>query len=911
MNASSAFPPKGTPPAAPETGRTGNLSPDATVDQGAPAGQPGTVDYQSPPESTCDQPPAPVGTCDYVSAPAAGEAAAPPNPSPPGAAGAPAPVGTCDYASAPEGSKAAAPPKRRRELPTIPGYEIERELGRGGMGVVYKARQTRLNRPVALKMVLAGAHATPQQLARFDREARAVARLQHRNIVQIYEIGELDGLPYFSLEYVDGGTLAQHIARQPQPPRVAAELVETLARVMSFAHDQNIIHRDLKPANILLARALPQEPGSISVEPGRTQLPSITKTLSSATVPAVAALVPKVTDFGLAKAVEEVGEEQTASGAVMGTPSYMAPEQARGDTAAIGQLSDQYALGAILYELLTGRPPFAGSSMLDTLDQVRTREPVPPTELQPKVPADLETICLKCLQKEPGKRYAGCADLADDLGRFLTGHPIHARPVSVAERLSRWCRRNPKVAFLSAASVLLLVLAVVVSLWAAFDTAAKNKVIEREKEAAVQSTAEAVAARKVAEDNDRLATEQATVALGTIQALIDKVQKRLDEAPGTQELKRDLLETALGCVQQVSKRAEGATSIAPTRAAAHMQLGQLFQQLGKSQEALAEFHKVYEITKARVVLKQGSDASRRNLAAALMMLADMDRELGRDMRASLAHCKEALALWEDIDRNPKADDKGEGLASRVEVLDGVAELSTRVGATYLRLGDPAQAAGYFRKALANRRELANLPADKLEQPQFALGYRLGLARSLLAIGDTSFRIDDRSTAVASFDECLRIVEELYAQKPNIRALKQELARACTLIGDFHLRGGETEMARPLYERALALSRELAAADPKKFEYQWDLGHTHYRQGLLALRANDGAGARGHFESCRAVREKLAAQDRANDRRRMELMLALAHCGQHAEADGIARRLLGGVTDAEMLMDHPAVARSGP
>ncbi|MFO0841729.1 MAG: serine/threonine-protein kinase [Gemmataceae bacterium] len=290
----------------------------------------------------------------------------------------------------PDADGSAAVRKPRRDLPSVPGYEISGVLGRGGMGVVYRARQVRLNRPVALKMVLAGAHAGPDQLARFDQEARAVARLQHPNIVQIYEIGEHDGLPYFSLEFVDGGTLAKHIDGKPRPPREAAEVLLALAKAMGFAHQHHIVHRDLKPANVLLGVG---QAASLSVEGGAKDKQGCLS------------YVPKVTDFGLAKAVEEGGTVQTASGTVMGTPAYMPPEQARGDLKEIGPLCDLYALGAILYDLLTGRPPFQGASMLETLDQVRNREPVPPRLLQPTVPIDLETICSEVPRRSRRSRY--------------------------------------------------------------------------------------------------------------------------------------------------------------------------------------------------------------------------------------------------------------------------------------------------------------------------------------------------------------------------------------------------------------------------------------------------------------------------------------------------------------------------
>jgi WD40 repeat protein len=291
--------------------------------------------------------------------------------------------------------------------PVVPGYEILGELGRGGMGVVYKARHVVLRRVVALKMILAGGHADAADRARFRGEAEAVARLQHPNIVQIHEVGEVGGLPYFSLEFCSGGSLADRLDGTPLSPGQAAQLIATLARAMQAAHEARVVHRDLKPANVLLA----------------------------------ADGTPKVTDFGLAKRLDGV-VGHTASGAIMGTPSYMAPEQAAGKSKRVGPAADVYALGAILYELLTGRPPFNATTPLDTLLQVLTEEPVPPRQLEPKLPRDLATICLKCLQKEPGKRYASAEALAEDLRRFLATEPVLARPVGGFERGWRWVKRR-------------------------------------------------------------------------------------------------------------------------------------------------------------------------------------------------------------------------------------------------------------------------------------------------------------------------------------------------------------------------------------------------------------------------------------------------------------------------------------
>jgi WD40 repeat protein len=299
--------------------------------------------------------------------------------------------------------------------PAPPGYQILGELGRGGMGVVYRAKHITLGRIVALKMILSGAYAGENELARFRTEAEALARIAHPNIVQVFEIGEFEGRPYFSLEWCAGGALDRKLKSDWLTPRQTAELVQRLALAMQAAHEARVIHRDLKPANILLA----------------------------------ADGTPKITDFGLAKKLDEKG--QTATNAVMGTPSYMAPEQAEGKSESIGPSADIYSLGAILYELLASRPPFKAATPVDTLNQVVADEPIPPRRLDPKLPRDLETICLKCLQKDPRKRYASAADLAADLHRFQDGMPILARPISSLERAGKWVRRRPAIAALLAA----------------------------------------------------------------------------------------------------------------------------------------------------------------------------------------------------------------------------------------------------------------------------------------------------------------------------------------------------------------------------------------------------------------------------------------------------------------------------
>jgi formylglycine-generating enzyme required for sulfatase activity/tRNA A-37 threonylcarbamoyl transferase component Bud32 len=315
-------------------------------------------------------------------------------------------------------------------VPVVAGYEILGELGRGGMGVVYKARQISLNRIVALKMLLAGSHAGSQGMQRFLAEAQAVAALEHPNIIAIHEVNPEAHPPFCALEFIDGGNLHEKVAKSTMPPLEAARMTELLSRAMHYAHGKGIIHRDLKPANVLLTRD------------GQ----------------------PKITDFGLAKRVE--GDSGlTQSGAVMGTPSYMAPEQAEGHVHQVGPLSDVYALGATLYELSTGRPPFKAATPIDTLLQVITEEPVPPCKLQPGLPRDLETICLKCLAKKPERRYASAEALAEDLQRFQRGEPILARPLSRRERFGRWVKKHRTALIATSASVLLAGLLLALCLW--------------------------------------------------------------------------------------------------------------------------------------------------------------------------------------------------------------------------------------------------------------------------------------------------------------------------------------------------------------------------------------------------------------------------------------------------------------
>lgn len=346
----------------------------------------------------------------------------------------PAPtLGDTSGANLDGGEKSARTEQKARIPKRIASYEILGEIGRGGMGVVYQAQDPRLKRTVALKVILAGGHAGEVELARFQTEAESVARLKHQSFVQIYEVGSDEGLPFLALEYCGGGSLEDRIAESPLAPREAAELVAKLADAMDHAHQAGVIHRDLKPGNVLFD--------------GKG--------------------APKITDFGLAK---KVGEEDshTRTVSVMGSLGYMSPEQASGHTREATPAVDIYALGAILYRLVTGKTPFEGSSTAESLQLVITGVPVPIRRQRPACPRDLDTICLKCLEKSPANRYQTAAELADDLGRFLRGEPITARAATPVEQLVSWARRNPLPTTIAVGGVIMLALLAGVMAWTTY-----------------------------------------------------------------------------------------------------------------------------------------------------------------------------------------------------------------------------------------------------------------------------------------------------------------------------------------------------------------------------------------------------------------------------------------------------------
>ena len=724
-------------------------------------------------------------------------------------------------------------------LPGVAGYLVLYELGRGGMGVVYRAHHIALDRPVALKMVLAGGHATADQLRRFRDEAQAVAKLSDPRIVQIHDVRTHRGLPYFSLEYVDGGSLAQRIGGKPQTPRAAAEAVETLAAAMMVAQRAQIIHRDLKPANILRTRD-----GAL-----------------------------KITDFGPAKRLEG-DSKQTRDGSIMGTPSYMAPEQARGDTPHIGPAADQYALGSILYEMLTGRPPFQGASPLDTLDQVRTQEPVPPTRLQPKIPADLETIRLKCLQKEVDERYADCQSLADDLHRYLRGEPILARPVSTAERSVRWCRRNPWLAGLTAAVMLLMVAATSISAVAAVSLNAANDklVVQRDAAKAAKTRAEtgekeAKAARFDADVRSARATKSEAVmrtALGkeaearkkeTAARKLESEARKQTTVALKQETEARKLETA---AKELAQQREDKVRLA-FKATKEQNTEAL---IARRYLSVLTYERLRSLPNTHAIrqklLRTAAEALDR-IMVSMIKMNEVERDTGDKKLADRTMCGIYQRDGKTFEEVGRLDDakaqyrKMEEYAARmlaenpadVECLKIKAAVQNTIAELYFKwLGDADEARRRDAEGLALRTRWAELAPGEAT-PRWA-------------------------------------VSNSYGALANVEARVGDLPRA--------LFRGEPAAARDDYISTIAELTDRVAADPENIMARKDLALAHYYLGTALLRPGDKEGSRVHDARCLELREALSKVPAAR-MEEVDMLIALARVGRVAEAAKIADELI--------------------
>jgi tetratricopeptide (TPR) repeat protein/tRNA A-37 threonylcarbamoyl transferase component Bud32 len=684
--------------------------------------------------------------------------------------------------------------------PEIDGYEILGELGRGGMGVVYKARQVRLNRVVALKMILAGDHASPEAGVRFLAEAEAVARLHHPHIVQIYSLGDHGGRPYFEMEYVAGGSLADQLDGTPRPARDAARLVETLARAIHEVHRLGIVHRDLKPANILLA-----DDGT-----------------------------PKVADFGLAKSLG-LDSGLTGSRAIIGSPSYMAPEQAAGAARDVGPATDVYSLGAILYELLTGRPPFLAETPLEMLEQVRAREPVPPSHLQSKVPRDLETIGLKCLRKEPSRRYASTEDLAEDLGRFLAGEPIRARPVGAPERIWRWCRRKPVLAGLAAALALALLggLAGVATQWRRAEVhlaevgrqgrlAEENVRRQLEANRALQESNRALQEsndrERAARDRGQRRFDVAMKALGNFEAIIKDAD--LQRYPHLEGLRGKLLHAALGFYRelQASLEEDATPESRSALSAAYARVAAISSELGLQDESLATHRRALALVEQMAAATPDAPAIRADRARCYMRIGHILRVMERPDEA-LRSFEQARELQDALARDDPTDPR---------LQENLTRTLANLGAVLQDLGRPADAVPLHRRAIGICEALAERhPGEDRRRASLAWCWRdLSLALASTGDPDAALRLDERAVA---------IYEDLIATGRGQAEYRWHLARCLEDIGGIHLRFARPADAADPLERAAGFYEALAR--DRLNRYRGDL--VRARLSLASLRARTG------------------------------------------------------------------------
>jgi serine/threonine protein kinase len=709
-----------------------------------------------------------------------------------------------------------------RDSPTLPGspsgvfgdYELLEVIARGGMGVVYKARQIRLNRLVALKMIRAGELAGREEVERFRLEATAAATLEHPNIVPIYEIGEEGNRQFFTMKLVNGGSLAQrlqsgawHTATKAQQ-RLAARLMAQVARAIHYAHERGILHRDLKPSNILLQLEEPSDPSPEESALSRLQ-----------------SALPLVSDFGLAKrlATPDGQADITPTGMVIGTPGYIAPEQAAGRAGELTTAADIYSMGAILYTLLTGCPPFQGDTPMDTLLQALERDPVPPRAVAATVDTDLQTICLKCLQKQPSQRYATAASLADDLECYLQGIPVRARPVTGWERLWRWCRRKPLVAGLAAALLLALLSGFGLVTW-------QWRRTQQHARRAEESLAEA-------EDNLRLAHQAVNHFYARVSA------DKLHDVPGMQGVRKELLEAALVYYEKfIEKRGDDPT-LQSEKAETYYRIATITSEIGANSAALEAYEQARRLYQK--LLESRSDDTRLEAS-----LAETHRRMGI-LQSGAGHWNEALASYQQardqLTRLHQAhpDDAG--------VRYGLAAIDNNLGNLYRMKGQTKQALASFEKARDIYEDLVR--ADPRNRQ-----FRGALSATYSNLAMTSAALGRRTNAIQLYRQAGALLEKLVEDGPSNLASRKDLARIDRLLGGELLLEGQHDEALRLLQQGHALLERLARENPGIKDFQLDLAASHRQIGHVQRDRGQRAEALAHYQQGRDIMEKVVRSD---------------------------------------------------
>jgi serine/threonine protein kinase/Tfp pilus assembly protein PilF len=760
--------------------------------------------------------------------------------------------------------------------PTIPGLQLLKIIGSGGMGVVFKARQTSLDREVAVKLLREDHRTDSEHRERFLQEAKAVARLRHANLVQVYECGELpagDGVasrPYLVLEYVAGGSLAEIVRGAPQPAAEAARLVEAIAGAIHYAHQQGVVHRDLKPANVLLqGDADPTQqkdaPAAGRKSPGRPQ--------------PTAGLCPKVTDFGLAKLLE--GNDLTLCGDVLGTPSYMAPEQTSGKPLPITAAVDIYGLGAILYETLTGRPPFTSATVEATIDLVRHEEPVPPRRLEPTVPRDLETICLKCLRKEPARRYATAQDLADDLGRYQNGEPIRARPVNAVERTFIWCRRNPRVAALLIALLFVFLAGSAGVFWQWQKAKFNLNKMEYER------------------DKARLQKARAEHRLQLVCDRVDRLSKlgqSLVHNPLQYRIGKAVLEEALAFCQQLLPEESNDPRIRREAATLYRQLGEIYHALGQEDKAAESYAQQARLIDAMLKEKPGDHALRMELADAYRWRANELRFLHNIDESKESYDQAAKVLQELLDESPKEARYRMALANTL--------LNTAYLLTYR--APPKELDERYVRILELFQAAVDAEPDNV---QFNTELALGLeekGRFLLQTGRTS----DAEAAVRA---AMAINQRLLDGNKNYVAIDRALARNVVNLGRIQAAAGQAQEAEASYRKAVEmLERRVIAEFPESHFRRVDYVQTKWELANLLRDAGRPGEAEEPLRRVIDQYERLRREfpDDAAYRKKLvqsylDMVRLLFGFGQQAKADETFQKALAMASEDPTVNDEIA------
>lgn len=704
-------------------------------------------------------------------------------------------------------------------------YELLKEIARGGMGVVYKARQISLKRIVAVKMILAGQLASDEDIRRFRTEAEAAAQLQHPNIVAIHEVGQVDGQHFFSMDYVEGTSLKAMLREDPLPPDRAARYVATIAEAIHYAHAKGILHRDLKPSNVLMARS-----------------DRIHAVASEKDTDESVNYEPKVTDFGLAKRIEG-DSELTGTGQVLGTPSYMPPEQASGDVSRISPVSDVYSLGATLYELLTGRPPFRAATVIDTIRQVLDAEPVSPRLLNPKVPLDLETITLKCLSKEASRRYATADELAADLRRWLAGEPIHARPIPTPARAWRYCKRRPLVSSFAALFILSMLVGISISSYFAVlannraDLAEKRRLELHSTNTQLTDANETAETRRIAAEQAAVvAREQSQLALHSLEDVIFDIQRGLMNVPGAGEVRRKLLATALERLEEVSDQLALRSAIDRNTAVALGELGDVFLRIGSGG---SDIEPTGPVTAARRLYLRALEIVEKLSAA-----DPADAQVQRDLSVSY----------------------------------------NRLGYVNHQAGEAQRALDYFQKGLAIRQKLSAAdPTDAHAQHDLADSHR--------GMGDAYSRLGLLEKAREHFTLDMELAKTLADEDPQDAHHERHLSISYERLGDVSLQAGEVQCALENYQKGLEISQRLSAADPTDTQAEHDLADTHQRMGEVYLRLGSLEKAREHFTLDQELAQDLTEKDAKDAHHQRHLSLSYEKLGDVSRQTGEVQRAL--------------------